>query len=135
MIHVGMNIADKSGLLTEVGRVLKPGGVFGIYDIVRLADGELTFPMPWATEATTSHVEPVERYRDAAAAAGLNVTAENNRVAQALAAFDRLGQQGPSPLGLHLVMGQTVGAKVKNMVAAVSGGTIGPVELILRKDG
>jgi ubiquinone/menaquinone biosynthesis C-methylase UbiE len=33
-IHVGMNIQDKAGLYREVGRVLKPGAVFGIYDVM-----------------------------------------------------------------------------------------------------
>ena len=34
MIHVGMNIADKTTLYQEVRRVLKPSAAFGIYDIL-----------------------------------------------------------------------------------------------------
>ena len=30
-----MNIADKAQLFAEVRRVLKPGGVFGVYDVMR----------------------------------------------------------------------------------------------------
>ena len=133
MIHVGMNIEDKSQLLAEIFRALKPGGAFGIYDIMQLAEGELGFPMPWSTEPSTSHVAPLEAYRAAATGAGFTVEAENNRVEAAMTALARLGGQAPTPLGLHLVMGPTVGAKVKNMVAAVSSGVAGPVELILRK--
>ena len=35
MLHVGMNVADKGWLFAEVRRVLKPGGVFGVYDVMK----------------------------------------------------------------------------------------------------
>lgn len=131
-LHVGMNIEDKVGLLREVARVLKPGARFGMYDIMRLSDGELTFPVPWATEPSNSHVATPEQYRAAAAEAGLDIVTETDRSAEAKDAFQR-GPGGPSPLGLQFVMGPTVGEKVKNMVANVNGGVIAPVELILRR--
>ena len=48
MMHVGMNIEDKPRLFAEVRRVIKPAGVFAIYDIMRTGDGELSFPLHWA---------------------------------------------------------------------------------------
>src|SRR5262249_10542157 len=47
MMHVGMNIEDKETLASEVARVLRPGSVFGIYDVMRTGFGELAFPVPW----------------------------------------------------------------------------------------
>src|SRR3954451_17554840 len=41
MLHVGMNIEDKGKLFAEVARVLKPAATFGIYDIMRIGEGEL----------------------------------------------------------------------------------------------
>jgi ubiquinone/menaquinone biosynthesis C-methylase UbiE len=35
LVHVGMNIADKDALFAQAHRVLRPGGVFAIYDIMR----------------------------------------------------------------------------------------------------
>ena len=57
LIHVGMNIADKGQLLKEVKRVLVSEGVFGIYDQMREAAGDLTFPVPWATTPEVSFVD------------------------------------------------------------------------------
>jgi SAM-dependent methyltransferase len=57
LLHVGMNIADKAQPFREARRVLKPGGTLGIYDQMREADGELDFPVPWATVPQTSFLE------------------------------------------------------------------------------
>jgi ubiquinone/menaquinone biosynthesis C-methylase UbiE len=35
-IHAGMNIADKLGLFREVRRVLKPEGLFAIFDLMSI---------------------------------------------------------------------------------------------------
>ncbi len=135
MIHVGMNIEDKTALMAEVARVLRPGGLFGIYDVMAASHGDLAFPVPWAGDATTSHVAEPERYVQAAAAAGLTVIAHNDRREESKQFFDRLAtQDGPPPLGLHLIMGPTVGTKVANMVANVRADLIAPVELIVRRD-
>ncbi|TJX39123.1 MAG: methyltransferase domain-containing protein, partial [Mesorhizobium sp.] len=76
ILHVGMNLPDKAKLMSEAARVLKPGGVFAVYDVMRLKDGALTFPLPWASNETLSFVATPGDYRSAAAAAGFSVTAE-----------------------------------------------------------
>ena len=49
MMHVGMNIANKKALASELHRILRPGGTLGIYDVMRVGTGGLNFPVPWAT--------------------------------------------------------------------------------------
>ena len=39
MMHVGMNIVDKKSLFMEVFKVLKPDGIFGIYDVMQIGLG------------------------------------------------------------------------------------------------
>ena len=137
-LHLGMNIAAKADLFAEVHRVLRPGSRFGVYDILRLGAGEIAYPVPWASEASTSFVDDLPTYRDALEAAGFEVTAERERREFALAFFDSLRarmqeQGGPPPLGLHLVMGADAPQKIANMVDAIAAGTIAPVEIIAQR--
>jgi ubiquinone/menaquinone biosynthesis C-methylase UbiE len=138
MLHVGMNIEDKEGLALEVGRVLRPGSLFGIYDVMRTGPGELAYPVPWAATSDLSEVAEPERYKQALRAAGFAVTAERNRRDFALAFFAELKARtaaagGPPPLGLHLLMGRSTPEKVHNMIDNISQGRIAPVELIARR--
>lgn len=138
MMHVGMNIADKPALMAELYRVLKPGATLGIYDVMRIGDGDLTFPVPWASTAEASIVEPLETYKNALNAAGFCVIAEQNRHEFALDFFARLQTNaaaagGPPPLGLHILMGKTAPVKVRNMIENISEGRVAPIEVIAKK--
>ncbi len=138
MLHVGMNIEDKAKLASEVGRVLRPGALFGIYDVMKTGPGELTFPVPWATTASSSAVAEPGQYRSALQAAGFAVIAEHNRRDFALTFFEQLRARtlaagGPPPLGLQILMGGNAPDKIQNMSRNISEGLIAPVEMIARK--
>jgi 2-polyprenyl-3-methyl-5-hydroxy-6-metoxy-1,4-benzoquinol methylase len=138
MLHVGMNIADKAAVFAEAARVLAPGGRMGVYDVMRVGDGDLAFPVPWAADESTSFLAAPETYQEALTGAGLEIAAVENRGDFALSFFDRLraqlsGQDGPPPLGLHILMGADAQSKVANMIRNVETGVIAPVELIARK--
>lgn len=137
MMHVGMNIADKEALFREVARMLKPGAAFGIFDIMKTGDGDITFPVPWATTAETSKVAPPSTYKEALEAAGFDLEAERNRRKYALEFFEqmrsRIAENGPPPLGLHILMGETAPVKIGNVVDNLAAGHIAPFELIARK--
>ncbi len=135
MLHVGMNIADKAGLFREVARVLKPGGKFGVYDVMRVGEGELAFPVPWAKTPETSPLERPQDYRRALEGAGFRVSQERSRRDYAIDFFTKMAAarataEGPPPLGLHLLMGDTPAEMVKNMIANVRNGIVAPVEMI-----
>lgn len=138
MLHVGMNIADKAALARELFRVVKPGGKLGIYDIMRVGDGDLTFPLPWATEAEGSAVASPQDYKDALMAVGFVLLAEQDRTEFALDFFARLQNAaakaaGPPALGLHLLMGKSGPAKIRNLIENIAQHRLAPVELIAQR--
>ena len=137
LLHVGMNIPDKAAVFREAERVLRPGGVFAVYDVMRTGETPLSYPVPWAETEDLSALEPPETYRNAAAEVGLILEAEENRRAIALDFFARVRAQAatatPAPLGLHLLMGPTVGTKTANMIAAIKAEAIAPVQMLFRK--
>jgi ubiquinone/menaquinone biosynthesis C-methylase UbiE len=138
MLHVGMNIPDKISLAVEIWRVLRPGGVFGIYDIMDVGADGLVFPVPWATVAEASSLASPEAYQQALMAAGFEIVSERNRREFALKFFEHLKavsetREGPTPLGLHLLMGKEAPTKIQNMIENVSRNRVAPIELIARK--
>lgn len=139
MLHVGMNIPDKPAIFREARRVLSNGGVFAVYDVMRVGPGEIGYPVPWADSSAISSVAPPEAYREAASAAGFVLADEENRRDIALDFFARIqaaaqeataNKAAPPPLGLHNLMGASIGDKMKNMIAAIKAGTIAPVQMI-----
>lgn len=136
MLHVGMNIADKRALFAAVRRVLKPGSVFAVYDVMRTGPGAPVYPLHWAATEATSFVAAPADYRAALADAGFAVQSERGRGAFALDAFRKAAARaaagGLPPLGLHLLMRRDVGQKLANIIAGLEQGAIAPVEMIAR---
>jgi SAM-dependent methyltransferase len=140
LLHVGMNIPDKPRLMAEAARVLRPGAHFVVYDVMRVGEEELDYPVPWARTSETSFVGTPDDYRAVATAAGFEIASERNRRDYALDFFQkmqaRFAESGPPPLGIHLFMGEDMRqAMIGNMVANVCAGRIAPVEMILRLPG
>jgi ubiquinone/menaquinone biosynthesis C-methylase UbiE len=138
MLHVGMNIEDKAAVFAEVRRVLRPNGVFGIYDVMREHDGALSYPVPWASIEATSFVVGAPTYRRLLEAAGFAVRKERSRRAFAIEFFRQMraaASGGPPPLGLHVLMGAHSPQKVANMIDNLERGLIAPTEFVCYSAG
>jgi SAM-dependent methyltransferase len=137
MIHVGMNIPDKSSVFREVARVLVSGGRFAIFDLMQAADKPFAFPVPWAFAATNSAVGDLNSYRRDLLAAGFRVVHERNRTAFGIAfttgVIERFAQQGPPALGLHLLMGEKTPLMIRNVLEALRSGALAPIEMVAEK--
>ena len=140
LLHVGMNIAEKDRLFSEVRRVVKPGGIFGIYDQMREADGELAFPVPWASVPQTSFVETAVTYKRLLTEAGFEILWERSCREGALASFNQQTKAQPTsdalpPLGVHITMGPRAAEKIANHRSNTERGLLAPNEIVARVRG
>jgi ubiquinone/menaquinone biosynthesis C-methylase UbiE len=134
LIHVGMNIADKATLFAEVHRVLKPGGRFGVYEVMRTGAGDIPYPMPWAATSATSFVETPDAYRRRLEAAGFKVESQRSQTELTLKLLGEMRakaeKDGPPPLGLHVIMGAEAKERLANIFGCVENRLLAPTEII-----
>ena len=137
LVHVGMNVADKAKLCTEAYRVLRPGGRFAVYDIMRTdEDTEPTYPLPWAGSAETSFLESPAEYRWQLTEAGFSVEAGRDLRALALEQLSRLlalPEDQLPPLGVHVLLGDTFRVKAANLADALRRDLLAPIQLVGEK--
>ena len=134
--HVAMNIPDRDGLYREIARVLRPGATFCLYDVMKTGPGDIVYPVPWSETAETSHVASPEETQSYLRQAGFEVVETEDRREFALQIFrQRLAggeSDGPPPLGVHLMMGETWREKFKNTLQNTEAGRIAPVQMTAR---
>jgi SAM-dependent methyltransferase len=126
MIHVGMNVPDKRAVFGEVRRVLPQGGLFAVYDQMRVGDGDLPWPLPWADDERSSFVETVEEYDEHLTAAGFTVQEVDDRTETTL------GPPPPGAIPPDQLLGPGFGARIGNNVEATKAGLLGAVLLLAR---
>lgn len=137
--HVQMNVEDKAGFYAELFRVLKTGGKLGFYDVVAGEAGEPFFPVPWAADASISHLVDETELRALIEGAGFEVKVWQDTTAAGLIWFEQQRQRESEPgyeqsrLGPELFLGLDWWDVINNLYRSVAGDRIRLIEGICWK--
>jgi len=118
--HAQMNIADKRGFYSEMARVLRPGGKLLFHDVFAGEGGDVVFPVPWAQDASISHLATPSELRKLLEATGLRELHGEDKTEASRVWFRAAAEKiksGTRPIvGIHLLMGETAPQKLQSMV-------------------
>jgi ubiquinone/menaquinone biosynthesis C-methylase UbiE len=135
--HASMNISDKAGLYTEMWRVLKPGGILAIYDVLAGEGGPVHFPVPWARESGASFLISPQQLRQGLEESGFEILRWQDNTEKARAWFQHLNakitRDGLPPLGIHLLLGEDFQLMAQNQVRNLEEKRIALIETIVKR--
>jgi SAM-dependent methyltransferase len=135
--HAAMNIADKSGLYREIWRVLKPGGMLAIYDVLAGGGGPVHFPVPWARKSSISFLMTPQQMRDTLEETGFQIVSWRDKTASTLAWFRRMsetmGKAESAPLGKHLLLGADFPRMERNLLRNLEEDRIALVQAVAQR--
>jgi SAM-dependent methyltransferase len=137
--HATMNISDKARLYTEIGRVLRIGGYFAMYDALEGPCGAPLFPVPWAADSSYSFLAKPDELRHYFELNHLRLVSWRDTSDEGIAWFKemaaRSGQAAGAPpvLGLHYLMGPDFRLKGQNMMRNLAEKRVMLVECIAQR--
>jgi ubiquinone/menaquinone biosynthesis C-methylase UbiE len=135
--HVAMNVGDRPTLYREIRRVMKPGGLFAIHDVVALNGQPLHFPVPWARVSTASHLLTSDATSALLVDSGFEIvssadTTEATKSWIAKLLSQRSANPAPTPLGLGVITGPDFPTMFGNLERNLNEGRVGLVQIYAR---
>jgi MPBQ/MSBQ methyltransferase len=135
--HASMNIANKTQLYAEIRRVLKPGGLLAIYDILAGLGGHVHFPVPWARGPSINFLIAPNELRRLLEEDGFQVMHWRDITEACRTWFRRVAQKmrqsGTPPLGLHVLLGPDFRTMAANLVRNLEEDRIALIETVCRR--
>jgi ubiquinone/menaquinone biosynthesis C-methylase UbiE len=133
-IHVAMNIAAKDKMYAEARRVVKPGGIFAVYDVLQGEGGEVLYPVPWARDPSISHLATLNSMKSLLVDAGFTLLNIHDSTDESQSFFERLtarmAKTGSPPVGWRLFLGEDFPVMAQNQVRNVTERRIRTVSFI-----
>jgi ubiquinone/menaquinone biosynthesis C-methylase UbiE len=119
-IHAGMNIPAKDAVYAHAKRVLRPGGVFAVYDVLQGEGGAVLFPVPWARDPSISHLATPAEMVELLTAAGFDIQDEIDSTEESLRWFEemtaRMAESAPPPVTFKTFLGEDFPVMARNQV-------------------
>ncbi len=119
-IHASMNIAAKDAMYEQVRRVVKPKGIFAVYDVLQGEGGEVLYPVPWARDPSISHLATPDEMERLLSAAGFKLLESHDSTDESQGWFEqmaaRMAESGPPPVTFQLFLGDDFPVMARNQV-------------------
>lgn len=132
--HTAMNIPDKPQLYAEIWRVLRPGGSLAIDDVLAGSGGPVHFPVPWAREPSISFLASPDEMRLLLEEVGFEILSWRDTTGLGREWFrtvrQKMQDKGPSPLGIHVLLGPDFQAMIRNLVRNLEENRIALIEIL-----
>jgi ubiquinone/menaquinone biosynthesis C-methylase UbiE len=127
--HVQMCIADKEKLYSEVKRVLKKGGRFIYYDVLKRSEEALTLPLPWVDNEVYSFLVSSHELENELCSLGFKKIESEDQSQKGLNflnSFIAKVSEKPAMLtGQKILMGNNALNKITNLHQALIDGSLG----------
>jgi ubiquinone/menaquinone biosynthesis C-methylase UbiE len=122
-LHVAMNIAAKDKMYEQARRVLKPGGIFAVYDILQGEGGKALYPAPWARDASISHLATPAEMEKLLSGAGFGIMEINDSTDDSLnwleARTAGMAKSGLAPVTIQLLFGDAFPEMISNQTRSL----------------
>ncbi len=137
--HVTMNVADRPRFFAEAYRVLKAGGFFGLTEHGLGATGQPHHPVPWSADGTGAYLVSPAETRTILERTGFRDIVVEDTGPEYLAGYRGVIEKAESgalpPLGLHVVLGESILEKTRNSARNIAEGRTHPIQVLCRKPG
>ena len=119
-IHVAMNIPAKDKVYEQARRVVKPGGIFAVYDVLQGEGGDVLFPVPWARDPSISHLATPDEMKVLLSDAGFKILGVHDSTDESQRWFEarttRMVQSDPPPVTSQVLFGSDFREMARNQV-------------------
>ena len=127
--HVQMCIANKEKFYSEVKRVLKKGGRFIYYDVLKKSDNSQNYPLPWVNDELNNHLINSDQLKDLLHSLNFRRISSQDQTQKGinfLSSFLAKVEDKPAILtGQKILMGENAFDKITNLYQALKGGVVG----------